>query len=197
MGLILRPPDGRRDVWLLNSWRMYSSSIWNIMCTRAEAGLFSKTLFITFFQKAVPIFRHILAAPLYDVAISRAASFCPVQKVCGCSFSYSCTRSLTSSSTLNFFSSCGLFEWTEQVKIAWHQVRTVGGVWQYLLMHFLQRFCCHTCGVQLDFHWRRQTLSTDRLRHFDRQADFIYYVFKKLRIISCVDASLFRYKVEE
>jgi hypothetical protein len=45
------------------------------------------------------------------------------------------------------FSSYGLFEWTEQVKIALRQVRTVGGLWQYLPMHFLQCSCCHSGDV--------------------------------------------------
>jgi hypothetical protein len=55
-------------------------------------------------------------------------------------------KSLTSSSALNLF--YRLFEWTEQAKIVWRQVRNIGGVWQYLTLHFLHCFCCHSGGVR-------------------------------------------------
>jgi hypothetical protein len=89
----------------------------------------------------MPIYLHILPTPLYTVAVARVASLCPLKTIYGCSSGHLCTKSLTSSSTLNFISSHGLFEWAEQVKIALRQVMTLGGLWQYPQ--------CISCNVPL------------------------------------------------
>jgi hypothetical protein len=82
------------------------------------------------------------------------------------------------------------------VKIAWHQVRTVGRVWQYLPMHLLQCSCCHSGGVRTRvvleetgaFDWPTSSFST--------KGWWLYSGFKKLRI-SCVEASLLYQKFKE
>jgi hypothetical protein len=51
------------------------------------------------------------------------------------------------------------------VKIAWHRVRTIGGVWQYLSFSNVPVLTAAVCGRALS--WRRQTLLTDRLRRFE------------------------------
>jgi hypothetical protein len=48
----------------------------------------------------------------------------------------------------NYFSSSGLFERVEQVKIAWRKVRTIGGLWQYFTVHLFKCSYCHSGGVR-------------------------------------------------
>jgi hypothetical protein len=38
------------------------------------------TIFFFLPQKVIPIFLHILSTPLYTIAITQAASLCPIQK---------------------------------------------------------------------------------------------------------------------
>jgi TRAP-type mannitol/chloroaromatic compound transport system permease small subunit len=55
-----------------------------------------------FLQKVVPLFLHILFTPLYTITIVWATSLC-LKKVCGCSSSHCCTKSVASWLALNPF----------------------------------------------------------------------------------------------
>jgi hypothetical protein len=75
------------------------------------------------------------------------------------------------------FPSYGLSEWTEQVKIAWRQVRTIGEVWQYLPIHILQCSCCHSGDVQTGVVVE-ETDAFDWLTFSFWTKDWLYSVFK-------------------
>jgi hypothetical protein len=94
-----------------------------------------------------------------------------------------CTKSLTTSSALNLFP-LRASECIEQVKIAWRQFRTIGGVWQYFLRHFPQCSCCHRGGVRTRVLVEETDASDWSTSSFWKKGWF-YSDFKKLWIISC------------
>jgi hypothetical protein len=97
----------------------------------------------------------------------------------------------TSRSALNIFPPTGLFEQTEQVKIACTRSKL-----QAVCGSTSQCPCCQSGGVQTRvvveetdvFDWSTSSFWTK---------GWHYSVFKKLRIISCVGDSLFYQKIDE
>jgi hypothetical protein len=79
------------------------------------------------------------------------------------------------------------------MKIAWCQVRTVGGVWQYLPLHFLHCSCCHSGGVRTRIV--EETDAFDCSTSSFWMKGWLYSVFNKFW--SCVDDSLFFQKMDE
>jgi hypothetical protein len=101
---------------------------------------------------------HILPAPLYAVTIALAPLLCPFQKRLWLLVQTSLHKKFNLIIGSKFFPSWSLFEWTEQVKTAWRQVRTIDGVWQYPPVHFLW---CSCCGGDRRF-WRMDLVLNER-----------------------------------
>jgi hypothetical protein len=130
-------------------------------------SFYIKIINYNLFQKVIPIFLHILPVPPYTFTIARSASLCRFQKSLALLLQPSLSEIFTSSSALRVFLPRASLSEPNKCKSLGVRSELKAGCGS--TSQLLQRSCCHRGCVCVDVRCRggRQTLLTDRPRHFE------------------------------